>query len=82
MKVMCKKDVISTENSGIRIQYRKGQIFDAKIIADDLLIKEKDETYSLVGVRGESAADFNHKLTLKGGMSGLISILKLSNKKR
>ncbi|WP_163859229.1 hypothetical protein [Paenibacillus elgii] len=66
MKVMCKKDVISTENSGIRIQYRKGQIFDAKIIADDLLIKEKDETYSLVGVRGESAADFNLKTDPKG----------------
>lgn len=59
IKVQCIKDVIITNGGESEILYRNGEVFDAYIVDDDLLIKEKDGSSSLIGVRKEAALVFN-----------------------
>ncbi|WP_337034829.1 hypothetical protein [Paenibacillus illinoisensis] len=59
IKVQCIKDVIITNRGESEIMYRNGEVFDAYNVDDDLLIKEKDGSSSLIGVRKEAALVFN-----------------------
>jgi len=45
--------VICTDGDGSDVLYHRGEAFEAYIVEDDLLIREKDGSSSLIGVRKE-----------------------------
>lgn len=65
MFVLCKKDVIDTENNN-EISYASGKLYESKIVLDqDLLEKDNTGEFALIGVNPKA----RERLGLEIGIS-------------